>query len=86
VCTLKYHKDKWAAWNTSIAQLVLAMASPRTGNGLVGVISEISYHLQAIGVDHLVFSTQIANRSAIRVGEHLGFKFGRGEYVFRIVL
>jgi hypothetical protein len=86
VCTLKYHKDKWPAWNTSIAQLVLAMASPRTGNGLVGVISEVSYHLKALGVDHVVFSTQISNRAAIRVGEHLGFKFGRGEYVFRIVL
>jgi hypothetical protein len=86
VCTVKYHQDKSAAWKTSIAQLVLAMASPRTGNGLVSVISEVNYHLQSLGVEHVVFSTQIANRSAIRVGEHLGFKFGRGEYVFRLLL
>lgn len=86
VCTVKYHKDSVACWNTSIAQLVLAMASPRTGNGLVGVISEVSYHLKERGTDHVVFSTQLANRKAIRVGEHLGFKHGKGEYVFRLLL
>ena len=86
VCTLKYHKDKSAAWGTSIAQLSLAIASPRAGNRLVGMISEVTYHLKDLSVDHVFFTTQIANRSAIRVGEHLGYKFGRGEYVFRLLL
>ena len=71
----------------SIGQLVLAMASsPRAGNGFVGVISESNYHLKEVGMDHVVFSTQITNRAAIRVGEHLGYKYGKGEYVFRLLL
>jgi dTDP-4-amino-4,6-dideoxy-D-galactose acyltransferase len=86
MCTVKYHRDNAAAWSTSIAQLVLAMASPRPGNGLVGVISEVNYHLKDEGLDHVVFSTQLTNRSAIRVGEHLGFKFGKSEHVLRLVL
>jgi dTDP-4-amino-4,6-dideoxy-D-galactose acyltransferase len=87
LCTLKYHRDKAAAWNMSIGQLVLAMASsPRAGNGFVGVISESNYHLKEVGMDHVVFSTQITNRAAIRVGEHLGYKYGKGEYVFRLLL
>lgn len=86
VCTVKYHRDKSAAWNMSIAQLVLAMASPRTDNRLLGLISEVNYHLKDLGVDHVYFSTQISNRSAIRVAEHLGYKFGRGECVFRLLL
>jgi dTDP-4-amino-4,6-dideoxy-D-galactose acyltransferase len=87
VITMKYHHDKSDAWNMSIAQLVLGMASsPRAGNGFVGLFSEANYHLKGIGMDHVIFSTQITNRSVIRVGEHLGFKHGKGEYVFRLLL
>jgi hypothetical protein len=86
VITMKYHKDKAAAWNMSIAQMVLAMAVPRAGNGFLGVLSEVVYHLQELGIDHVACSTQITNRSAIRAGEHLGFKQGKGEYVFRLLL
>jgi dTDP-4-amino-4,6-dideoxy-D-galactose acyltransferase len=86
LCTVKYHRDKAAAWGTSIAQLVLAMAAPRTGNRLLGLISEVTYHLRDLDIEHVFFSTQVANRRAIRVGEHLGYRFGRGEYVFRLLL
>jgi RimJ/RimL family protein N-acetyltransferase len=86
VCTLKYHRDKAAAWGETIGQLVLALASPRTDNRLVGLISEVLYHLKDVGMEQVFFTTQIANRSAIRVAEHLGFKHGRGEYVFRLLL
>jgi hypothetical protein len=86
LCTVKYHKDRVAAWKTSIAQLVLAMAAPRAGNGFLGVISELSYYLKGLGIDHVMYSTQIANRSISRVGQHLGFTYGKGEYVFRLVL
>ncbi len=84
--TLKYHKDKAAIWDMSIAQLVLAMASPRSGTGFVGVLSEAFYHLKELGFDHVVCSTQITNRSAIRAAEHLGLKCGKSEYVFRLLL
>jgi dTDP-4-amino-4,6-dideoxy-D-galactose acyltransferase len=86
VITARYHKEKSAAWNMSIAQLVLAMALPRAGNGLLGVLSEVVYHLKERGIDHVACSTQITNRSAIRALEHLGFKCGKSEYVFRLLL
>jgi dTDP-4-amino-4,6-dideoxy-D-galactose acyltransferase len=86
VCTLKYHLDKSAAWGVSIGQIVLAMASPRAGNGLVGLVSELNYHLKALGMDHVYYTTQITNRGTARVGEHLGYGVGRGEYVFRLLL
>src|SRR5688572_17044928 len=84
VCTVKYHYDKHAIWERSVAQLVLAMAG--RGGRFLGVISEINYLLKERGFDHVFFSTQLANRSAIRVGEHVGYKMGRGEYVFRLLL
>jgi hypothetical protein len=86
MCTVKYHDDKSAAWGTSVAQLVLAMSAPGKGTAFVGLISEINYHLKARGTGHLFYTTQIANRSIVRVGDHLGFKLGRGEYVFRLLL
>jgi dTDP-4-amino-4,6-dideoxy-D-galactose acyltransferase len=84
--TVKYHRDKAAAWDMSLAQMVLAMASPRSGPGFVGVLSEAVYHLKDLGFDHVVSSTQITNRSVIRAAEHLGFKCGKSEYVFRLLL
>ena len=84
VCTVKYHEEKHARWGTKVGQLVLAMAGP--GGRFLGVISEINYHLKERGFEHVYFTTQLANRSAVRVGEHIGYKVGRGEYVFRLLL
>jgi hypothetical protein len=86
VCTVKYHDDKAAAWDASIAQLVLAMAAPDAGTGFVGIISEIAHHLKERGTDHLYFSTQATNRRIVRVAEHLGFRYGKAEHVFRLLL
>ena len=66
--------------------MVLAMSAPGKGTSFVGLISEVLYHLKERGADHLFFTTQLVNRSIVRVAEHLGFKFGRGEYVFRLLL
>ena len=84
VCTVKYHEDKHALWGTPVGQLVLAMAGP--GGRFLGVISEINYHLKERGLEHVYFTTQLANRSTIRVGERIGYRIGRGEYVFRLLL
>ena len=84
VCTVKYLQDRHAAWQTSIAQLVLAMAGP--GGRFLGVIAEINYLLKERGFDYVYFTTQLANQASIRVGERLGFRIGRGEYVFRLLL
>ena len=86
LCTVKYHQDKSATWKTSIGQLMLALAAPRVGNGFLGVISELNYYMKDLGIDHVVYSTQIANRGIGRVGQHLGFKYGKGEYVLRLLL
>ena len=86
VCTMKYHSDKAAAWGTSVAQMVLTMSAPGKGTSFIGLISEVLHHLKERGADHLFFTTQLVNRPIIRVAEHLEFKFGRGEYVFRLLL
>ena len=86
VLTFKYHRDKAAAWGLSIGQLVLAVAAPRMHNRIVGAIAEAQLHLKERGFDYVFFTTQITNRSILRVAEHFGYTYGRGEYVFRILL
>lgn len=84
--TLKYHEDKAAAWESRVAQKMLAIATPRMGNGWIHVVTETLHHARERGCDHVIFTTQLANRRLIRTGEHAGYRFGRGEYVFRILL
>jgi dTDP-4-amino-4,6-dideoxy-D-galactose acyltransferase len=86
LCTLKYHTGNADAWGTTIGQMVLALAAPRADNRLVALIAEANHHLKDRGIEHVLFTTQITNRRAIRVSEHLGFAYGRGEYVFRLLL
>ena len=50
------------------------------------MISELNYHLKELGIEHVVYSTQLTNRGIARVGQHLAFKFGRGEYPFRLLI
>lgn len=85
LCTVKYHANNEEAWGTSIAQLVLALAST-VGSRFVGVIAETNYLLKERGIEHLFYTTQLANHSIARVGQHLGFRVQRGEYVFRLLL
>jgi hypothetical protein len=84
--TAKYHHDKAAAWDAAVAQIVLALAAPGAENRFVGVVSELHYHLRDRGTEHVLFTTQITNRATLRIAQHFGYKFGRGEYVFRLLL
>jgi dTDP-4-amino-4,6-dideoxy-D-galactose acyltransferase len=86
VCTLKYHRDKWPAWGTAIAQGIFALGSPRAGGWVMRIFSEANYHLQELGVDYVFYTTQIANRPAVRVSQQLNYKLGRCEHVLRILL
>jgi hypothetical protein len=86
VLTFKYHRDKAAAWGVSIAQLILGVAAPRMHNRFLGTIAEVHFHLKELGFDHLLYVTQITNRTSVRLGEYFGHTYGRGEYVFRILL
>ncbi len=85
-CTVKYHQDKWSKWNLKLSQPVLAAVSKELSGWYLKIASEINYHLKKIGVEHSFLKTQITNKSMIRVWEKLGYRFGRGEHVFRIVL
>lgn len=86
VVTFKCHRDKAAAWGVSIAQMVLAVAAPHMYNRFLSTIAEVHFHLQSLGMDYLYFVTQITNRTALRGSEHFDYTYGRGEYVFRILL
>lgn len=85
-CTVKYHKDKWSQWGMMLAQPVFSAVSREYGGWYRRLISEINYHLRDIGAEHSFLATQITNRAVIRVWESLGYRFGKGEYIFRIVL
>ena len=86
VLTFNYHRDKAPAWGLSIGQLALGVAAPRMHSRFVGAIAELHFHLQALGFDYVLYVTQITNRTSLRLGEHFGYLYGRGEYVFRILL
>lgn len=85
VMMVRYQRDKWAAWQTSIAQVTFSLA-PRPAQSSVRLLTEISFHLKDMDVAYVYLTTQIANRSVIRPAERLGFQLGRSEYVFRLIL
>ncbi len=85
-CTVKYHKDRWAVWGLKLSQPVFSAVSPEFKGWYRKIISEINYHLKEIGADHSVLITQITNNPVIWTWENLGYHFGRGEHIFRIVL
>jgi dTDP-4-amino-4,6-dideoxy-D-galactose acyltransferase len=85
-CTVKYHRDKWDKWGLKLGQPVFSAVGPEFQGWYIKIISELNYHLRDIGVQHCYLITQITNRAVIRVWEKLGFSYGRGEHVFRIVL
>lgn len=85
-CTVKYHKSKWDTWNLNLAQPVFSAVSENLRGWYLKIISELHYHLIDLGAEHSFLSTQITNKSVIRVWEKLGYSFGRSEYVFRVLL
>jgi len=86
VATVRYHRNRWPAWGVPVAQIMLALGSPRTPGALVRVVAELHQHLREVGVEHVFFATQMTNRPTIRIAERLGYQFGRGEHVYRLLL
>ena len=84
--TFKTHRDKTDAWGLSIGQMILAVAAPRMDNGFLATVAAVQQHLKERGFHHLVYCTQLTNRTTLRVGRHFGYEHGKGEYVFRILL
>lgn len=85
-CTVKYHRDKWDTWGLKLGQPVFSAIGPEFRGWYIRIISELNYHLRDIGAEHCFLITQITNRAVLRVWEKLGFSYGRGEHIFRIIL
>ena len=85
-CTVRYHKDKWPKWKLKLAQPVFSAVSLEYRGWYRKIISEINYHLRDMGAEHSFLATQITNNPVIWVWESLGYRFGKGEYIFRLVL
>lgn len=85
-CTVRYHKNKWDAWGMRMGQFVLSAIDRDFKGWYLKCFVEILYHLKEMGVEHAFVSTQITNRAAIRQCEKLGFRYGRTEYTYRLVL
>ncbi|MEG3789795.1 hypothetical protein V1318_06650 [Lysobacter sp. CCNWLW3] len=85
-CTAKYHREHWKGWNLRLAQPVLSAVSSRHKGWYVRIISELDEHLRSIGAEHSFLITQITNNAVIRSWEKLGYRFGKGEHIFRRLL
>lgn len=85
-CTVRYHKEKWPIWNLNLAQPVFSAVSTEYRGWYRKLISEINCHLRDIGAEHSYLATQVTNKAVLRVWESLGYRFGKGEYIFRVLL
>jgi dTDP-4-amino-4,6-dideoxy-D-galactose acyltransferase len=85
-CTVKYHKDKWGRWGMKVAQPVFSAVGPEYRGWYKKIISEVNCHLIDIGAEHAYLATQLTNKAVVRVWETLGYRYGKGEHILRIVL
>lgn len=85
-CTAKYHREHWDGWRLRLAQPVLSAVAPVHRGWYVRIISELNEHLRSIGAEHSHLITQITNNAVIHCWEKLGYRFGKGEHVFRRLL
>lgn len=86
LCTVKYHKNNWLRWNLKLTQVAFSAVSSEFKGWFRKLISETIHHLKEIGAEHTYYVTQITNKPVIWVLEDLGYHFGRGEHIFRIIL
>ncbi|PJK07140.1 hypothetical protein CO612_00715 [Lysobacteraceae bacterium NML71-0210] len=84
--TLKAHKEHWNGWGLKLTQPVLSAVAPRHKGWYMKLISEANEFFLAQGAQHSFVTTQVTNNAAIRSLEKLGYRFGKGEHVFRRIL
>lgn len=85
--TIRYHRDRWNAWgNYKMGQTVLTAVAPLFRGWHKKLVAETNWHLKSLGIDHAILPTQITNRAVIHNLEQLGYRFGRAEHIFRILL
>lgn len=85
-CTAKFHREHWQGWRCKLSQPVLSAVSPRHKGWYVKIISELDEYLRGIGAEHSFLVTQITNNAVIHSWEKLGYRFGKGEHIFRKLL
>lgn len=85
-CTAKFHREHWEGWRCKLSQPVLSAVSPRHKGWYVKIISELDEYLRSIGAQHSFLITQITNNAVIHSWEKLGYRFGKGEHIFRKLL
>lgn len=82
-CTVNFHEDMWDTWGIALSQTgALGAVAPAARGWYLKLVAEITYRLKERGAAHAYIKTQITNRAVIRVWEHLGYQFGRGEHIF----
>lgn len=81
--TLKAHKQHWDGWGLKLTQPVLSAVAPRHKGWYMKLISEANEFFREQGAQHSFITTQVTNNAAIRSLEKLGYRFGKGEHVFR---
>lgn len=85
-CTVKLHRNNWPRWQIKLSQIVLSAVSPEFKGWLRKILSEAHYYLCDMGVEHVYYKTQITNIRVTWVLESLGYRFGKGEHIMRIIL
>lgn len=84
--SIKYHADMWERWGYKLARPGNGAVDPSMKGWYTKLISEVCYHLKDRGVDAIYIPTQATNRAVIAAWHKLGFKYGKTEHVFRVVL
>ncbi len=86
-CTVTSHREDWVTWGYNLAQsVVLGAVHPTFKGWYHKLISESHHRLAQMGAEHVFWKTQATNRPAIRTAEKLGYRLGRSQLVFRIIL
>lgn len=87
LATVRTFKKQWPAWGRKMGQLTFGAVQPSFRGWYSKLISEANYWLRdTAGADICLFTTQAANHAAIRSVEKLGFRFGKCEHIFRVIL
>lgn len=87
LATVRTFKKQWDAWGHKMGQLTFGAVQPSFKGWYSKLISEANYWLRdTAGADICLFTTQAANHAAIRSVEKLGFRFGKCEHIFRVIL
>jgi len=87
LATVRTFRKQWESWGRKMGQLTFGAVQPSFKGWYSKLISEANYWLRdTAGADMCLFTTQAANQAAIRSVEKLGFRFGKSEHIFRVLL